>query len=47
MRTGEAMIYALILLAGLSLLAWVCWRLIAIGCEEPLINQRRAKWWAK
>ena len=33
------------LLGVLSLLIWGLWKLLAIGCEEPLVNQRKEQWW--
>jgi threonine/homoserine/homoserine lactone efflux protein len=41
------MTYALIVLAGLSLLAWLGWKLLAWGCEEPDYNAKRKAWFEK
>jgi len=37
--------YWLLAAGVLSLLTFLIWRILVIGCEEPLVNQRRRAWW--
>ena len=42
----SALVSVLCLAIGVLLLGiLLCWRILVIGNEEPLITQRKAKWW--